>query len=146
MNAGQIVWNQPHLMSKILYEFGGCITLSAIAFNEDYKDFSFKDKYAKCSPDTRNWFKEMFDKNKYIEISSKIGREYRLLYHSTVFLPAEEAEEECTWIRAPTSQWEFDLFQQRFNLKSNKRDEMYNELFPNMIKNVQISDEKKYKK
>ena len=35
MNAGQIVWNQPHLMSKILYEFGGCITLSAIAFKKD---------------------------------------------------------------------------------------------------------------
>ena len=32
MNAGQIVWEQPHLMSKILYEFGGLITPSAIAF------------------------------------------------------------------------------------------------------------------
>ena len=35
MNAGQIVWEQPHLMSKILYEFGGLITPSAIAFKKD---------------------------------------------------------------------------------------------------------------
>ena len=37
---------------------------------------------------------------------------------------------------------QFDAFQKTFNLKSNKREEMYNELFPNMIKNVQISNEK----
>ncbi len=117
MNAGQIVWNQPHLMSKILYEFGGCITLSAIAFNKDYKDISLKQVYY--------WDKK---------------RNYDLLYHVYIFLPAEEAEEECTWITPPTSQWQYDAFQKRFNLKSNKRDEMYNELFPNMIKNVEISN------
>ena len=124
MNAGQIVWNQPHLMSKILYEFGGCITLSAIAFNEDYKDLKLK----KLLFNVPEWSR------------------YDLLSESYVFLPAEEAEEECTWITPPIGQWEYDAFQKTFNLKSNKRDEMYNELFPNMIKNVQISDEKKYKK
>ena len=57
---------------------------------------------------------------------------------SYVFLPALEAEEECTWINPRICQEEFDDFQKKFNLKSNKREEMYNELFPNMIKNVEI--------
>lgn len=35
MELGKIIWEQPHLMSKILYEFGGLITPSAIAFKKD---------------------------------------------------------------------------------------------------------------
>ena len=34
MDAAQYVYNQPHLMSKILYEYGGLTTPSAIAFKE----------------------------------------------------------------------------------------------------------------
>ena len=120
------------------------ITPSAIVFNKDYKDFSFKDKYAKYNSEIQDWFKERYDKNKYVNIDSDIGRQYRLLYNSYVFLPAEEGEEECTWITYPTSQSEFDAFQKTFNLKSNNREEMYNELFPNMIKNVKISNNKMY--
>jgi len=123
MNAGQIVWNQPHLMSKILYEFGGCITLSAIAFNEDYKDLKLKKLFFNIPEWSR----------------------YDLLSESYVFLPALEAEEECTWINPRICQEEFDDFQKKFNLKSNKREEMYNELFPNMIKNVEISNEETQK-
>tara|TARA_R110000744_G_scaffold33009_3_gene76938 strand:- start:6547 stop:6873 length:327 start_codon:yes stop_codon:yes gene_type:complete len=37
MEASQIVYNQPHLIHKILYEYGGFITPSAIAFKKDCK-------------------------------------------------------------------------------------------------------------
>ena len=37
MEASQIVYNQPHLMSKILYEFGGLTSKTAIAFKKDTK-------------------------------------------------------------------------------------------------------------
>ena len=35
MELGKIIWEQPHLMSKILYEFRGLTTPSAIAFKTD---------------------------------------------------------------------------------------------------------------
>jgi hypothetical protein len=44
MTAGEIVYNQPHLISKILYEFGGLSSKTAICFKKDTK-ISFEDKY-----------------------------------------------------------------------------------------------------
>ena len=35
MELGKIIWEQPHLINKILYEFGGLTTPSAIAFKTD---------------------------------------------------------------------------------------------------------------
>tara|TARA_R110002073_G_scaffold88504_4_gene210031 strand:- start:2031 stop:2264 length:234 start_codon:yes stop_codon:yes gene_type:complete len=38
MNSAEIVFNQPHLFSKIYYEFNGISTPSCIAFNKALKE------------------------------------------------------------------------------------------------------------
>ena len=32
MELGKIIWEQPHIMSKILYEFGGCNNTKCYCF------------------------------------------------------------------------------------------------------------------
>ena len=75
MSAGEIIYYQPHLMSKILYEFGGLSSKTAIAFKKDTKIgqiienkfFHYYGDFIKC-----NFLATIHFNNKAMRISSDV--------------------------------------------------------------------------
>ena len=75
MTNGEIIYYQPHLISKILYEFGGLSSKTAICFKKD-KNISFNNKY--MSDDRLSYID--FD----MTMKIKINKEEYLLFLSYV--------------------------------------------------------------